>query len=525
MTKLKAAPESLPPLLLDYKPADRTLAQMHNSTSAVRVVVGPRGSGKTSSAICELFRHARMMPPGKDGVRRSKALVIRGTYPSLVKTTLASVDSWLSGVPGYHTRHSTPPTTRVNTQLDDGTTLDFEIQYMALPDIPSLQGVRGTEFSFCWADEFVELPIEVLAAVSGSLGRYPSRNSFATEHTVGTDGRPIEPFTPFIIMTTNPASEGSLWHKWVDNPTEGVEVFTQVGAWAEYTPQQAEVYLKHNPELRPHSVERWGYWYVPEVRATYVRCISSGYAYWKKILMAAADRSEALMLVCARWATSKSGKPCWPGFDEALHFSKEELEPVPHLPVYVGLDQSGLHPACVICQMVGPSLIIYESLSPSDETGGTGLDEFLTDSLMPALQARYNGMRIEVVLDPQIARDHLTARTCVERLLDFGLGSKPAPTNDPKMRLDSVAKRLTRKAGIVVSRSEHTSHILKALRGGHHFARRPDGTHSLSPDKKSVSSHVADALGYASVHLDIAGRTGSATAGKSSTVGRGLLAR
>lgn len=524
MTTKPTTEAAKPNLLLDYAPADRVLAAMHASTAPVRVIVGPRGSGKTSSAICELVRHARMMPPGLDGVRRSKALVVRASYPALIRSTLASVEGWLSAAPGYHTRMSTPPTTQIHAALDDGTRMEFDIEYMALADIPALQGVRGTEFSFCWIDEFTELNIQVVAAVSGSLGRYPSRNSFSKALTTGPDGRPVEPFRSFILMTTNPSAEGGDWHRWVESPPEGVEVFVQTGAYTEYTPAQAEIYLRHSPHLTGHVVERWGYHYIPSPHATFVRCISSGYAYWRRILLAAADRSEALTLVCARWATTRAGMPCWPHYSDEGNLSRQEVDPYPDAPLVVGIDQSGVHPAAVICQMQGHSLVILESLSPSDENDGVGFTEFVQEHLAPALAERYMGLKVQIVLDPACPRDALTARTALDVLTDNGMSATLGPTNNPRMRLDSVARRIARKGGLVVSRGPHTQHILAALRGAHHFGRAPDGSTKVSP-AKGPASHVADALGYASTFLDVGGRTSSSTAGRSALFGKSSIAR
>lgn len=519
-----ATTPAVAPLLLDYKVADRTLAAMHASPAKVRVCVGPRGSTKSSSALMEIFRLANAMPPGKDGVRRSRALFVRASYPAILKSMLPTSSDWLSRAPGFHARHSTPPTISINTKLADGTTLDFEILFMSLPDTASLQGLRGVECSFVWADEFIELPLEFLSAVTGSMGRYPSRKSFDDQYIFDREGRPVAPYEPRVMLTTNPGAEGSEWHKWVDNPTTGVAVFGQGGAYDEYTPQQAEVYLKHNPALAPHAIERFGFVYLPSVKATFVRCISSGYTYWADIIHAASDRSEVLTLVCSRWATSKAGMPVWPNYSDDLHLSKEELEPIWDKPLVIGIDHSGLHAAAVIGQMVGNQLCLYESLSPSDEEGGMSFAEFLDEHLLPAIRARYQGMEIVITLDPAISRDQLRGRTVMEDLLDNGLSSKPASSNNPKLRIDSVAKRLMRKGGIVVSRGPHTEHILRALRGGHHYPRAADGTTKLAPAKKA-SSHPADALTYLSLYFDVAGRTSSSQAARPKLFGKPSVAR
>ena len=513
------------PLLLDYKAADHEIARFHASKSPVRALLGGRGSTKSSAALMEVFRAASSMPPGLDGVRRSRALFIRASYPAILKSMLATCVNWLGAAPGFSVRHSTPPTISVKTPLADGTTMDFEILFLSVPDIASLQNLRGIEASTAWIDEVVETPMEVLAAVSGCLGRYPGRNTFAPEHTTDANGRPKAPFSLFTVLTTNPGQMGSPWHRFYDRPPEDVEVFTQPGAYEEYTPAQAEQYLTEYPHLAPHAIERFSYVYLPNPRATFVRCISQGFGYWRAIILAASDRSEVLQLVCSKWATSKAGLPVWPSWSDDLHLAKTELEPDYQRPLLIGLDHSGLAASAVFGQMSGNQLLIFEAFCPGAEDGsGTSFEEFLDEHLLPALQARYSGMKVQVVLDPAISRDQLRGRTVVEALLDVGLSSVPAPTNNPQVRIGSVAKRLMRKGGIVISRSPLAQTLLDAMRGGYVFASAPDGSPKAAA-KKDKHSHPADALTYLSTHLDIGGRTNASAAGRSKLAGRGSIAR
>lgn len=55
------------------------------------------------------------------------------------------------------------------------------------------------------------------------------------------------------------------------------------------------------------------------------------------------------------------GKPVYPDFSEALHTSKERLQPEFGLPLILGIDQ-GLHAACVVCQLQGNRFVVLDEI-------------------------------------------------------------------------------------------------------------------------------------------------------------------
>ena len=77
----------------DYWPTP-TGVKFHASTSRVRVVIGPVGSGKTWMNWMEIYRvTAERMPPMADGVIRARWVVIRTTYDELKSTTVATAQN------------------------------------------------------------------------------------------------------------------------------------------------------------------------------------------------------------------------------------------------------------------------------------------------------------------------------------------------------------------------------------------------------------------------------------------------
>jgi hypothetical protein len=73
---------------VDYAVAGPVLARFHASNAPVRVLVGPIGSGKSTCCAVEAFRRVTEQPPGPDGVRRSRGLVVRQTFRQLSGTTV-----------------------------------------------------------------------------------------------------------------------------------------------------------------------------------------------------------------------------------------------------------------------------------------------------------------------------------------------------------------------------------------------------------------------------------------------------
>src|SRR4051812_48420679 len=72
-----------------------TIADFFRCNADNRIIIGPLGSGKSSACTIEILQRAQRQAPGADGIRRTKAAVIRNTYRELTDTTKATMEEWL----------------------------------------------------------------------------------------------------------------------------------------------------------------------------------------------------------------------------------------------------------------------------------------------------------------------------------------------------------------------------------------------------------------------------------------------
>src|SRR3990172_853699 len=57
-------------------------------------IMGPFGSGKTSASVVKMGMMACETPVDEAGIRRSRIMVVRNTYPELRKNTIKSFLKW-----------------------------------------------------------------------------------------------------------------------------------------------------------------------------------------------------------------------------------------------------------------------------------------------------------------------------------------------------------------------------------------------------------------------------------------------
>ena len=129
---------------VDYTPDGSVLSSYLKSDAFMRVIIGPFGRGKTVASCVEIFRRACQQAPGKDGVRRSRWLVVRNAYPRLTTTTIPTWREWFDERFGKF--NWTPPITHhMVLPLDDGTVMDLEVLFVALDNPAGQAALQGFE--------------------------------------------------------------------------------------------------------------------------------------------------------------------------------------------------------------------------------------------------------------------------------------------------------------------------------------------------------------------------------------------
>jgi hypothetical protein len=295
--------------LMNYAPPGKVAAAFIKDRRKVCAIMGPPGSGKTTSTIFKIITFAVRMPKCCDGVRRCKVMVIRDTYRQLYKTTIASWLSWfpLKHFPEFTGGSDRPAEHRIKFELPNGDKLDIIMEFAAIGENSVETITRGWEGNAAWLNEANYLPPDVLDALRSRVlaGRYPPAK----------DRMPGVPVPALIVCDFNAPDEES-WT--VDRLVEG-------------DPQ--DVGFHRQPGARSAEAEN-----VHNLNAGYYEELARGMPKWK------VKRDIDNMV-----GISRDGMPVYDDWDDDRHLSREPLTPIEGIPLDLGFDQ-GLHPACIITQ-------------------------------------------------------------------------------------------------------------------------------------------------------------------------------
>ena len=191
-------PPTVKSFIMDYRPGELFYS----------FIVGPLGSGKTTGLFFKLVYMAGLQAKGPDGIRRSRAVIVRSTAPQLKDTTIKSWESWFK--PGQ--AGTWQLTERIFTlRFGD---VECEVLFRPLDTPEDISRVLSLEVTFAIIDEFVDIPRAIIDALSGRLGRYPAQK----------DGGA----TNFgMWASSNPSTEDNWWFDYLhdDHITQQVRLF------------------------------------------------------------------------------------------------------------------------------------------------------------------------------------------------------------------------------------------------------------------------------------------------------------
>lgn len=494
--------------------------------SFVSGIRGPLGSGKSVGCVCKVGKKAMEQMPGADGYRRTRAGIIRNTYPELLSTTIKTWEEVFHPAHCGVIKYSHPIVHRIKVRpngfrwidrargLWEGTPgLDLEALFIALNNPQDVKHLKSLDLSFAWINEAVEVPFDVLDMLTGRVGRFPPKEDVPTTWAG-------------IMMDTNASDDQSWWYKVAEqNDMLGFDLsqihipgaedmhldlswkfFAQPPAVLEVEPTgdhfvivepgYAKVAVPEN-QLLPAAGK---YWFVNPASEN-LPYLRPGY-YHQQVM----NKTEGWIkrFLQSKYIYFQDGKPWVPEYsDEAM---ARELKYNPDLPLYGGIDIGGgtLNPAAVIGQR-GPygDWRILSEVCVFD----IGVDRF-TDFLLSHIAERYEGRQPIFGIDPAAAKRDETYEVAVElHLRSKGLNVRLAPTNAQGIRRDALALPMGRSVklpnGAMVPgfMLDKGCSILRAALGGKWHLRRVnttgrDAKFSMQPDKIHPWSDVGDACAY-----------------------------
>ena len=420
------------------------------SNAKMRVLMGPVGSGKSVTSSFEIVRRASMQQPNQQGVRKTRAAIVRETARQLQDTTIKTFLDWFPpGQCGEYMRTTKTYFFKVGD-------VECEIMFRALDDADDVANLNSLELTFAWFNECRDIHPDIVDAMSKRIGRFPSaKDGGPTWHGMWGD--------------TNPPTMDTWWYYQMEglDPKDGVS--PNNNGWMVFKQPSGRSTYAENIENLPE-----GYYDTQGRSEEYIRVYIDG-----------------------EYGLSSAGMPVYKYFRPDYHMAKDRLRPILNgvRPLVVGMDL-GLTPAAVIGQQDprGRALILDEAVSFD-----MGVQRFIRTMLKPMLYERFAGAPVLVVVDPAgVQRAQTDERSAVDIIKAEGLRVIPAKTNNVSARINAVDEYLMRQvdgdpAFLVDPRC---TQLKAAMMGGYRFKPRGDGDID-----KNKHSHVAEALQYLMLHI------------------------
>lgn len=444
--------------------APPTLAAFMRSNAFGRIAAGPVGSGKTTACLIELLRRAMEQAKAPDGCRYTRFAVVRQTLKQLKDTVLKDCQSWLQGLGEWRVSENT-------FHLNFG---DVRSEWIFIPleNAEDQARLLSMQLTGAWLSEAIEMNFDVLAPVSGRIGRYPSANRGA-------------PSWYGIIADTNCPVELSDWHKMMVEPPPNWQVFIQPSG---ISPQAENLnYLLQTEQTKNLPFNH-------PVR------LAQGRKYYEQFLqMYGSDHPWVKRYVYAQYGDDPSGEAVFKAaFKSSFHVVPETLV-IPGYPLIVGQD-FGRNPWSLIAQVDHMGrLLIHQEVAATN----IGLEKHIEQNLRPQLfTGKFMGSKVILVGDPSgVAKGTIAEETCFDALKRLGLPAFPAPTNDIDTRLRAVEALLGKQVNggpALCINGPQCPWLVRAMSGGYRYKKHKDGGLRTVPEKfdKEGFSHIADCLQY-----------------------------
>jgi hypothetical protein len=447
--------------------APATVSAFMQSAAFSRFILGPVGSGKSTGCMFEIIRRMQEQAPAPDGKRYTRWVIVRQTLKQIKETALKEFDTWVQPLCHFKVSENT-----LHFRFND---VVSEVILIPLDDENDQRRLLSMQITGAWINEFPEVDPNLIPAIAGRCGRYPS----AAQGGASWFG---------IIADGNFPTEGGDWHRLFEyNRPPDWDLFKQPGGthpdaenlnWLTQTPETLKLPVDHPDRIA-------------QGRKYYERLVGQHSDDWVRRYVHAEYGNDP----SGQAVFKESFRPKTPNGDP-FHVTSG-LEPVQGHPLIVGQD-FGRNPWSIICQLDHRGrLLVLEEVAAED----VGLELHINRGLRPAVTAsRYWGIPVAIVGDPAgVQRSTSYEETSFDVLKRAGFHCFPAPTNniDPRLRAVEAFLEAQRDGGpAFLIDKDRCPMLTRALGGGYRFARLRSGQLKPAPDKNDYS-HVADALQYA----------------------------
>lgn len=456
--------------VIDYRPPPtlkRFIKDFRYDELFYTWIVGPVGSGKTTGIFFKLIYMAKMQDPSRDGIRRTKAVIVRNTMPQLKDTTLASWGYWFKdGEAGDWNATDK----KFILRYDD---VECEVLFRPLDTPDDVARVLSLEVNFAIIDEFVQIPKEIIDALSARLGRYKL-----------PDG--TKPNVYGMWGSSNPDTEDNWWFDYLHNKDAVYQVPNDpagvMRAAIEGTDELNARYYVQPSGLSPEAENLEN---LPGGRRYYENQIKGKTTAWVK------------QFVDAEWGFSASGKPVVPSFSADMHIAKKPLIYNPMLPLICGFD-----PGLGGSALIWGQLDSHGRLNVLRENVQVGLSakRLIDEVIRPMLVQHFPRARLTFAPDPAANnRSQTDERSVVDIIRQFWPCSTESNNRLP-LRLDAIeyfTTRLVDAGPAVLIDPRGCPTLIRALKGGWRWEMNAKkGVVKSSEPEDNQYTHPGDGFGY-----------------------------
>jgi hypothetical protein len=367
-----------------------------DSDAPIAVLMGPEGSGKTTSGILRGITKAYVWPRTARGVTRFRLVLIRRLLKDLEATTQASWLEWFPKSSGtWRGGKGEPAVHEIVLPHPKGGVVEFTAEFIATGDLRVEEAMRGKEFSCAYTDEVDLSPEDILTWTYGRAGRYP-------KETLAQNPK-------WVWGTCNAPQDGSwVIEDFIDNPKPGHVLYRQPSG------------------LSP--------------AAENLRALGKD---WYQKLAATLPAFERKRRIENIPGLTRGQEVVYPEFNPDIHIAAAPLRPAPGRRIVVGADAGGTPGAGFWQpQADGQWRCLAELSTHAKEHGSITGPRRFGEALAQLAAEMFPGFELVGIADPSAAYGADTAAGEEDWIAIVsavsGIVFRAAPTNSPPVRTEAL---------------------------------------------------------------------------------------
>lgn len=448
-----------------FRPPGDVCREYYKDRSNHSIITGPLGSAKTTTTCYKSLELMKEQKPNRDGVRPTRSIAIRNTYPELMSTTAKDFLSVFEHLGKFKQGNIEPPSFRMRFKLKDGTIVDHEMLFIALDRPKHIKKLRGHQVSWFWLSEVKELEKAVVDMADLRHGRFPSMQLGG-----------VLPTWSGMIGDTNQCDEDHWLYAYQ-------EVLKPQGDLPDWT-----FFVQPGGVTKVH-----GKWQT-NPNAENLQNLLDGSEYYRKGMQGKGDDWIKVNLG-NEYGFVTDGKPVHPEYTDSVH-CVDNVDHLPNETIVLGFD-FGRTPACAIMQQIGQTWYVLDEFCAINMSAAK-----FAPNLRNYLLKFYPGCKFKGWGDPAGANAGQEVESTAIDILNLeGIPCEPCDTQDVLQRRSAVANPLTEltmtgRPRLLVCKK--AAMIRKGLAGKFCYRRLQvagDEKFMEEPDK-NIWSHPCEATEY-----------------------------